>query len=73
MPSTTYSLSVNSRPGPNLTCFGITETIMVTTLTIEAGVPKSELIVVNKYVQYIAIYVYVTVLASKNLHSSHQN
>ena len=44
MPNTTYSLSVNSRLGPSLTCLGIPKTIMVTTLTIEAGVPQSELL-----------------------------
>ena len=53
MSNTTYSLSVNSILGPSLTCLGIPTTIMVTTLTIEEGVPQSELIVVNKYVQYI--------------------
>ena len=46
MPDTTYNVSVASRIR-STTCVGIANTIMVTTLTAEAGVPQSELIVVN--------------------------
>ena len=46
MPDTTYNVSVAST-FRSTTCVGIANTIMITTLTVEAGVPQSELIVVN--------------------------
>ena len=46
MPNTYYNVSVVSRL-TSTTCVGTPTTTMVTTLTIEAGVPASELIVVN--------------------------
>ena len=46
MPDTTYNVSVAST-FRSTTCVGIPATTMVTTLTVEAGVPQSELIVVN--------------------------
>ena len=45
MPNTTYNVYVASRL--NNTCVGIATTTMVTTLTVEAGVPHSELIVTH--------------------------
>ena len=49
MPNTTYTISVVSRLGSTLitSCLGIPYTTMVTTLTVEAGVPQSELTVVH--------------------------
>ena len=41
MPNTVYNVSVASRLSN--TCVGIASTIMVTTLTVEAGVPHSKL------------------------------
>ena len=46
IPNTTYNVSVASRLSN--TCVGIATTTMVTTLTVEAGVPHSELIVSNE-------------------------
>ena len=46
MPDTTYNVSVVST-FRSTTCVGIANTTMVTTLMVEAGVPQSELIVVN--------------------------
>ena len=47
MPNITYTVSIVSRLGNTLItpCLGIPYTTMVTTLTVEAGVPQSELIV----------------------------
>ena len=48
IPNTAYNVSVASRPSS--TCVGIATTTMVTTLTVEAGVPYSELIVMYSLV-----------------------
>ena len=55
MPNTAYDVSVVSRLAS--TCLGIANTTMVTTLTVEAGVPQSELIVVNKYMHTFEIHI----------------
>ena len=49
MPNTTYTVSIVSRLGTSLitSCLGIPYTTMVTTLTVEAGVPQSELTVMH--------------------------
>ena len=46
MPNTIYNITVTSTVR-STSCVGITNTIMVTTLTVAEGVPASELIVVN--------------------------
>ena len=48
MPNTTYNVSVASRLSN--TCVGIATTTMVTTVTVEAGVPHSELSVMYSLV-----------------------
>ena len=48
MPNTAYDVSVVSRLIS--TCVGTHNTTMVTTLTAEAGVPQSKLIVMNMYI-----------------------
>ena len=40
IPNTTYNVSVASRLG---TCVGIFDTMLITTLALEEGVPQSEL------------------------------
>ena len=49
MPNTTYTVSIVSRLGSTLItpCLGIPYTTMVTTLTVETGLPQSELIVLD--------------------------
>ena len=54
MPDTDYKVNTSSIVND---CSGIATTIMVTTLTAEAGVPQSELlIVVNMYVQCMCTF-----------------
>ena len=47
LPNTVYRVSVTSRMD---TCLGIPNTIMITTLTEQEGLPQSELTVMNTYV-----------------------
>ena len=47
MPTTNYTVNIFSIID---NCSGIPSTIVVTTLTVEAGVPQGELIVVNMYI-----------------------
>ena len=56
MSNTAYNVSVASRL--NNTCVGIATTTMVTTLTVEAGVPHSELIVKH----YTLIFTHYTLI-----------
>ena len=58
MPNTAYDVSVVSTIRSTL-CLGIPVTTMVTTLTVEAGVSQSELIV-NMYIVLKYLYFYLT-------------
>ena len=53
MPNTAYEVSVATIL--NSTCLGIATTTMVTTLTVEAGVPLSELLIVVNTYMYITL------------------
>ena len=61
-PDTTYTVSVNTRLTTTLLtpCLGFPNIITNTTLTVEAGVPQSELIVIHCTFDYLCyIYVYL--------------
>ena len=83
-PTTAYDVSVVSRLIS--TCVGIPDTIMVTTLTVEEGVPQSELIcyvreplnyvfkdhlLIKNFLEVVRFLHYIDSIASEPCHVSH--
>ena len=62
MPATSYVVNVFSMIN---NCLGIPNTTVITTLTVEAGVPQSALVVVN---MYIPLLVFINLICIHNVH-----